>query len=256
MVAGMRSSLAEIVRSLDDLLRTPEVPDYPNALNGLQLENNGKVAKVACAVDACLPVIDEAAAAGADLLVVHHGLFWGGLQAVTGSAYRKLRRAITAGLAVYSAHIPLDIHSEHGNNSILAKLLKLNDPEPFFPWKNILLGVRGETDVARASFVRRVARAVGGPVHLCPGGPDHVRRVGVVTGAAGGEIAGLAASGVDTVVTGEGPHWSYTAAEELGVNLVYAGHYATETFGVRSLAAWIEATYGLPWAFLDHPSGL
>lgn len=249
-------SLFDVVNSLDALLRTPEVPDYPNALNGLQLENGGRVGKVVCAVDACLPVIEQAVEAGADLLVVHHGLFWSGLQRLAGPAYRKVRRAVEGGLAVYSSHLPLDIHPEHGNNVILANLLGLSGPEPFFPWKNILLGVRGETEAGRADFVERVAQVVEARVHLCPGGPERVRRVGVVTGGAGGEIAALAATGVDTVVTGEGPHWSYTAAEELGVNLIYAGHYATETFGVKSLGAWLETTFGLPWSFLHHPSGL
>ena len=256
MVGEMNPSLAEVVNSLDLLLRSSEVPDYPNALNGLQFENDGKVTKVACAVDACLPVVEEAAAAGVDLLLVHHGLFWGGLQGVTGPVYRKLRRLMEAGVAVYSSHIPLDIHPEHGNGIRLSRALGLANPEPFFQWRGVQLGWRGDLDEERDAFVRRVEDAVGGEVHLCPGGAGLVRRVGVVPGGAGGEIAELAASGVDTVVTGEGPHWSYTAAEELGVNLIYAGHYATETFGVRSLGAWLETTYGLPWIFLDHPTGL
>jgi len=252
-------NLAAVVAAMERELRVVEVPDYPGALNGLQLANrSGKVTRVAAAVDACEPVIAQAVAAGADLLLVHHGLFWSGAQRIDGALFRKLATAIEGGLALYSCHLPLDVHPVLGNNVQLAAALGLKGTEPFFPWKGIQLGVRAAVDLDREALVTRVRAAVGGGgVHLCPGGPARVRRLGIVTGGAGAEIAAAAASGIDTFLTGEGPHWSYTLAEELGVNILYAGHYATETFGVRALGRWLEKKFRFPSAvFIDHPTGL
>jgi dinuclear metal center YbgI/SA1388 family protein len=244
--------LEEVVKYQNDLLRVAEFDDYPNALNGLQLENSGIVTKVAAAVDACEAVLRMAVEAGADLLIVHHGLFWSGLQTVTGAHYRKLKFATENNLAVYSVHLPLDAHPRCGNNVLLCNALGL--PEPRQPFLEI--GLQVEAQIDRANLHRRIEPAVGGNVHLAPGGPAVTRRIGVVTGGAGGAIFKAAAAGVDTFITGEGPHWSFTAAEELHVNIFYAGHYATETFGVQELAKSLEVEFGLPWEFLPHPTGL
>jgi dinuclear metal center YbgI/SA1388 family protein len=244
--------LEEIVKYQDDLLRVAEFTDYPNALNGLQLENSGKVERVAAAVDACEPVLRMAVETGADLLIVHHGLFWGGLQSITGAHYRKLKVAFDQDLAVYSVHLPLDAHPQHGNNALLCDALGF--PATRRPFLEI--GLQVEVEVERELLAQRIENAVGGKVHLAPGGPAVARKIGVVTGGAGGEVLKAAAAGVDTFITGEGPHWSFTAAEELGINLFYAGHYATEVFGVRQLARLLEAKFGLPCHFLDHPTGL
>jgi dinuclear metal center YbgI/SA1388 family protein len=250
--------LRKLAAAMNAELNVAEIPDYPNALNGLQISNrSGSVMRVASAVDACLPVIRAAVEADADLLIVHHGLFWPGLQRFEGAAFEKLRLAIENNLAIYSAHIPLDVHRRLGNNACLSKAIGLATPRPFLAWKGIKLGLRGEVRNDRDALIEKVRGAIGGGrVHLCPGGPRHVRRVGVVTGGAGAEVAQAAAEDIDTFITGEGPHWSYTLAEELGVNLIYAGHYATETFGVRALAAWLKRRFGLPSTFIDHPTGL
>lgn len=240
-------------------LQIAEIPDYPQALNGLQLANGGgEVKKIVAAVDACLPVVRESIERGADLLLVHHGLFWQGAQRIDGSVYEKLKLAMDAGLAIYSAHIPLDVHAEFGNNALLGRALDLGESETFFPWKGIQLGLRYTPSpaMARDTLRDRVAAAVGAPVHLCPGGPETVARVGIITGGAGSEIYAMAEQGVDTFITGEGPHWSYTSAEELGVNLIYGGHYATETFGVKALAAHLAERFAVDWDFVDHPTGL
>ena len=243
--------LTALVAYLDASLRTAEVKDYPNAHNGLQLANAGEVTRVVCAVDACEAVIDAACAARADLLIVHHGLMWQGAQRIEGAAYRKLKRAMDAGLAIYSSHLPLDAHPKLGNNALLAKALGIRKTSPFLE-----IGVRAAVNVALGDLIERVEQAVQAPVHLAPGGPERVRQLGIVTGGAGGEIAKAAAAGVDTFLTGEGAHWTFAAAEELGVNLIYAGHYATETFGVKALGQELERKFELPWAFIDHPSGL
>ena len=249
-------SLARIVSHLDRELRTAEIADYPGAWNGLQIENSGAVTKVAAAVDACEAVIAEAVARGATLLLVHHGLFWSGVQPLVGAVRRKVQLALAHDLAIYSSHLPLDFHPRLGNNALLAKALGLKDCAPFLAMKGQPAGWQARGAWTLEELVRRTERAVEGPVHVCPGGPMKVRRVGVVTGSAGSEVARAAAEGVDTFITGEGPHWSYTAAEELGVNLLYAGHYATETFGVKALAAHVSKKFRVPWEFIDHPTGL
>lgn len=250
--------LPELTAYLDDYLRVREIVDYPNALNGLQLENAaGRVSKLAAAVDARAATVDLAAYRGCDALLVHHGLFWSGAQPITGGRFRLLRRALEAGVAIYSAHLPLDAHPTVGNNAGLCVALGLGEElTPFFPYKGTPIGLRGRAEIDRDELVRRLERAVGGPVKVCPGGPAVAREIGVITGGAGGQVQEIAALGVDTFITGEGAHWTHALAEELGVNILYGGHYATETFGVRALAAHLGERFGLLWEFLDVPTGL
>ena len=251
----MTIPLTTLVDAMQAELHVAAIPDYAAAHNGLQLANrSGQVGKVAAAVDASLPVIEKACAAGAQLLVVHHGMFWSGVQMITGSIYQKLRLAMEHDLAIYSVHLPLDYHPVLGNNAELGRACGLVNPQPFGEGK--LSGLKYEIEISRNALLLGVQRAVGGRVHLCPGGPDRVKNVGIITGGAGAEVATVARFGIDTFLTGEGPHWSYPLAEELGINVLYAGHYATETFGVKALAGWLEKHYGLPWEFIDHPTGL
>jgi dinuclear metal center YbgI/SA1388 family protein len=247
-------ALADIVRFLDRELRIAEIPDYSGAVNGLQLQNDGKVTRVACAVDASLPVIRKAIAAGADLLVVHHGMFWQGVQPLTEAFYRKIHEAMNANLAIYSAHLPLDVHPRWGNNALLAEAIGMTLTGTFLPYKGQPVGVTGEIDLSREELQQRLESAVGGRVLLCPAGPARLKRIGLCTGGAGSEVA--AAAGLDAFISGEGPHWSYPLAEEMGLNLFLAGHYATETFGVRQLGEVLSTDFGIESIFLDHPTGL
>ncbi|MEX1048479.1 MAG: Nif3-like dinuclear metal center hexameric protein [Akkermansiaceae bacterium] len=249
-------SLDEVVAYLDQELKTGTISDYPGAMNGLQLANSGKIGRIIAAVDASLPVVQAAAEGGPGLLIVHHGMFWQGAQPVTGAFYRKLKLALEADLAIYSSHLPLDVHPELGNNILLAKAIGVRDPEPFLDHHGLAIGLRGTWDGSREALLHLLEGVLGGRVHQCPAGPASITRIGIVTGGAGSEVAKAAAAGVDTFVTGEGPHWSFPLAEELGINLFYAGHYATETFGVRALAERVAKNHGLPHAFIDHPTGL
>ena len=239
-------------------LRISSLPDYPGAMNGLQLQNrSGQIVRLLAAVDASLPVLRQAAAfPGPSLLLVHHGFFWKGAQMITGAWFEKIRAAMESDLAVYSAHLPLDVHPELGNNACLAAALGITPTVPFFDWKGMPLGLRASVDISREALCARLGEAVGGPVHVCPGGPAQIREVGIITGGAGSEVSAIAATGVDTFITGEGPHWSYPAAEEAGINVLYGGHYATETFGVKALASRLSQEFELPWEFIDHPTGL
>lgn len=249
-------SLRDLAEYLDDYLALSEVPDAPGALNGLQVESSGAVGRIAAAVDACQATIDAAVTSGANLLLVHHGLFWGDAQPVTGRQWRRLSKLLAHDVAVYSAHLPLDCHPEVGNNIVLATELGVRQPEAFGEHRGTPVGVMGDVSLSRDSFVERVASVIGGEPQLIAAGPSEVKRVGVITGAAGSMIGEARAAGVDTFVTGEGGHHTYFDAEEEGINVIYAGHYATEIFGVKALAKHIEERFGIPWEFVDHPTGL
>lgn len=248
--------LPELVSYLDGYLSIAAVPDYPTALNGLQVESDRPVTRVAAAVDASLATIRAAAAAGAELLLVHHGLFWDGNQPVTGRRYRRIRAALEAGLAVYSAHLPLDVHPEVGNNIVLARRLGIEVDGRFGEYRGHPLGYRGVLHIRREALAARLDEILGARVTLVPGGPEQVRTVGVITGGAGGEVEAARAAGLDAFVTGEGSHHNSIDAVEGGVNLYLGGHYATEVWGVRALADHLSSEFGLPWTFLDHPTGL
>jgi dinuclear metal center YbgI/SA1388 family protein len=252
----MTTRLADLSSYLDQYLRISEVPDEPNALNGLQVENSGRVERLAAAVDACQATIDAAAARGANLLIVHHGLFWGGLQPIAGRQACRLRRLFEGDVALYAAHIPLDCHPDVGNNVVLARLLGIAVAGSFGDYRGTPIGVWGTLEADRATLVERVRTALGVAPMLIPGGPDRIRRVGVITGAGGNLIGAARDAGLDTYVTGEGAHHTYFDAEEWGLNVLYAGHYATETVGIKALAAHLAARFRLPWDFLDHPTGL
>jgi dinuclear metal center YbgI/SA1388 family protein len=248
--------LADLVRYLDQYLAIATVADAAEALNGLQVENAGTVTRIAAAVDACEATIDMAVAARADLLLVHHGLFWSGLKPATGPAFRRLAGAIRGGLAVYSSHLPLDRHPEVGNAPVLARLLGITQRGEFGVYQGQTVGVWGEADMTRDELATRITRELGFAPRVLGFGPERVRRIGIITGAGAAAIGEAAASSLDTYITGEGPHWSYFDAEERRINVLFAGHYATETVGVKALAAHIESKFDLPWVFLDHPTGL
>lgn len=252
------TALTDIRTHLDQTLSIAELPDYGNALNGLQLQNRtGTVSRVVAAVDSTLPVVKKAIAAGADLLLVHHGMFWTGLQPWTGATFERLNLALENNLAIYSAHLPLDAHPRLGNNALIARAMKLIPCGGFLDYKGLAVGVTCEAALTLDDVVSRFTQALdGGRVHVCAGGPKTTRKIGISSGGSGSEIAAAAKAGVDTFITGEGPHWSYTLAEELGINVLYGGHYATETFGVKALAEHLQDQFGLPWSFVDHPTGL
>ena len=249
------AGLADVVRYCNESLRISEIADYPNALNGLQIENAGRVTRIGAAVDASLRSIDVAIEHSVDLLVVHHGIFWPGLRPIAGAQRELLRKAFAHNVALYSAHIPLDVHPELGNNAQLVRALRIDGSSAFFEWKNVLLGQRADVEILREDLVDRLEKLLGCDVKVVGGGPANIRALGVITGGAGGEILEVAALGLDTFVTGEAPHWAAVVAHDLKMNLIVAGHYATETFGVRALAANLSEKFGVPHEFIDCPTG-
>jgi dinuclear metal center YbgI/SA1388 family protein len=255
-------TLQAIAARLDELLKTREIPDYPPAINGIQLENRDDIRAVAVAVDCSQRAIDGAIAANANLLVVHHGLLWGGLQAIRGPFYERLFRLLSNGIAVYSSHLPLDAHPEVGNNVLLARELGLTPSGGFARFQSIEIGVRGESDLRTGELVARTdafARRHGGRGIATPYDEERrTRRWGICTGAGASAdtLREAVALGIDTLIVGEGPHWTAVDAPELGLVIVYAGHYATETLGVQALGRWLERELSLPWRFVEAPTGL
>jgi dinuclear metal center YbgI/SA1388 family protein len=250
------TALAAIVNYCDTTLRTREVGDYSGAGNGLQVENSGRVTRIAATVDASLATVKLAIAAKADLMIVHHGLFWSPAHPWTGKKYELLRQLLENDLAVYSSHLPLDLHPKLGNNVQLCLALGLKPGRPFFESHGQCVGLETKSSLTRAELARQLVRVLGVPLKVIPGGPNHCRRIGIITGGAGGELAQVAKAGLDTFITGEGPHWTFAMAEELGLNVLYGGHYATETFGVKALAAHLAKKFRVPWEFLDYPTGM
>lgn len=250
------ASLFEIVDHLDRYLRIYEIGDWPNALNGLQIENSGRVTKIAAAVDVSTRVLIKAGKENVDLLIVHHGLFWPGLRPVTHALRRQVKLAFENDIALYSAHLPLDIHPQVGNNAQLARALGIKSAQPFLEGKGQPVGLKARVSLLRENLLRKLQTTLKSPIKAFNFGPKQTKNVAIITGAGGSEIYRIADEKIDTFITGEAPHWAAVAAEELEINLLLGGHYATETFGVKALATHMSKRVNLPWEFLDFPTGL
>jgi dinuclear metal center YbgI/SA1388 family protein len=261
-VTSLTVRITVLAQYADEFLRTAEIPDYPNALNGLQFENRAPIARIAAAVDFSSRTLQIATRSGANLLVVHHGMFWGGLEQVRSATYRRYAALLAADMAVYASHLPLDCHPAIGNNVLLAKELGLDPSEGFAQYKGIFIGVSGQCDIPTPELQRRAnvfAQQHGGRAHASLF--DNARRTrkwAICTGAGASAetIAEARAAQIDTLIVGEGAHWTAIAAEENELAIIYAGHYATETTGVRALAKLLGERYDVPWEFVNAPTGL
>lgn len=249
--------LGELVVYLDGYLRVGEIAD--SSQNGLQVDGPGKVERVAFAVDACQAAFERAVDAGAQLLVVHHGLFWSEPYRLVGPAFRRIRTLIEGGCGLYAAHLPLDAHPEVGNNAELARLLGLEHVRPFGKYKGVEIGFAGELEppLEMPALVGRLVRALGTPpLRVLTHGPERASVVGCISGFAADMVDQAELAGCDTFITGEASHAYFHQAAERGLNVIFAGHYATETLGVKALARHLEARFDLETAFLDIPTGL
>ncbi len=255
-------ALATLAEYLDGFLGIAAIPDYPGAVNGVQLANMGDIERVATAVDFSSETANGAINSGARLLLVHHGMFWGGVQPITGYRHQRLWSLMTHDVAVYSAHLPLDVHPEIGNNALLAKRLGLEPSDGFARFQTIDVGLSGQSDIETQVLVdraRALANEFNGGFVSTRFAPGHVtRKWGVCTGAGAdsNSLREAAHRGLDTLIVGEGPHHTAVEAQELGIVVLYAGHYATETLGVRALGERLAQQFGLSSTFIDAPSGL
>ena len=248
----MPTPLHALVSLLDQTLAVDTFRDDSN--NGLQLANSGTVSRVVAGVDASLRLLEEAAARGADCVVCHHGLSWGdSLKRITGLNHRLVSFAVKRNIAVYAAHLPLDAHPRYGNNAQLCKALGLNRPRPAFTYHGAAIGYTATYAKALSlnAFCDRVRAVVSPGIRLLDFGKRRVRSVGVVSGGAADMVDQAAGLGVDVYLTGESSLQGYNLAEQLGQTVVFAGHYATETFGVRALARLIRQKLNVPADFVD-----
>jgi dinuclear metal center YbgI/SA1388 family protein len=246
----------DLVNWLNDYLSIHKIADV--SLNGLQLEGNEQVSRIAVAVDSTLATIEEATASGADFLIVHHGWFWKDIQPITGPLAKRVKAAIAGNLNLYAAHLPLDVHPEVGNNAVMAKALSLQNLEPFGVDRGVAIGLKGRLPVPQSlqDFADSIQKMTGEVCLVHGGGTPMVSNVAILSGGGAGFVAQAAAAGVDTFLTGEPEHAHFSDAFEYGINTIFAGHYESETFGVRALAVKLEDTFGLPWQFLHLPTGL
>jgi dinuclear metal center YbgI/SA1388 family protein len=256
------TTIHEITQYADDLLETGTTPDYPSALNGLQLENRSEIAGIAAAVDFSTRAINGAISDKANLLVIHHGMFWDGPSQLKGPSYRRLKLLVDNDIAVYSSHLPLDRHPTLGNNVLLAKQLGLAPSAPFAGFEGIFIGVSGECEIetiALAERARKFVKDYGSEVRTTPiKRGRQTKRWAICTGAGASAetLKEVREMKIDTLIVGEGPHWTAVYAEETELAIIYAGHYATETLGVRALAEHLGKRYGIPSSFVSAPTGL
>lgn len=248
------ASLREIVAYCNGRTGVPGFPDFPPAHNGLQVDNNGAVSRVAASVDASLETIERAVAAGVDFLIVHHGLFWNPPIPLTGGNATKVRRLLENNLALYSCHLPLDAHPEIGNNALLAKALGLEVVARFFEYQGEPLAVRvaplADRNALSGCLLERFPQMRA--IEYGPAVPQHVA---ILTGSGASLIEAMASLGVDTLITGEARQHHFVMAQEQGLNVYLCGHTATETFGVEALAGEVAKKFQLPWSAIqsDNP---
>jgi len=248
------ASLQAIVACLDRELQVEAFTDASH--NGLQVENNGLVRKVCCGVDASMSFFEAAAQEGADLLICHHGLSWGSsLCRITELNYRRLRFLLHHNMALYASHLPLDAHRVYGNNACIANALGLRNVHPFGMYHGQSIGFAGRLGKAQSigAFVKRVQGIMGreDPLRVMEFGAATVKTVAVVSGGAADMVAEAGQKGIDVLVTGEPVLAAYSIAQEYGVHVVFGGHYATETFGVRALGQLVGRQFDVETSFID-----
>lgn len=253
--------LTTVVDRLDEQLRTEAFADLDASANGLQVgPDESTIDHVAFAVDGVCETFERAIDVGADLLVAHHGLSWGGFDRVTGSTYDRLQPLLENDLALYVSHLPLDGHQELGNAAGVADVLELEDRSPFGELGPEYIGQRGSTSdpYTPSELADRLATTLetgDKPVDVLEFGPEEIEEIAIVTGSGTDWLEEAVEVGADALLTGEGKHPVYHEAKEAGITVVLAGHYATETFGVRSLQSLVEE-WGLETTYLESPTGL
>ncbi len=245
----------ELREFLDEVLKIGEIED--SSLNGLQVENSGEVTKVGLSVDASLNAFREARKRGVNFLIVHHGLFWGKPQPIRGSLYERIKELIKGNIALYAAHLPLDLHPEYGNNARAMKILGIKEVGDFGNYHGTVIGKDGVLDkpMKREEFSKHLCEKFGSDIKVWPFGPDEIKRIAYVSGDAISLLPEAIEKGYDAFVTGEPRHSYYWLAYEAGINVFFAGHYATERLGVLAIGELLKEKFGLPIEFLEFPTG-
>jgi len=249
--------LKNIVEFLDKELNIKGIHDAPQALNGLQIENYGEVSRVALAVDGSQKSIDDAIALEANLLILHHGVFWPGLIPITGWWKKKIESCLDHNLAVYSAHLPLDMHPTLGNNAGIAEGLGLKDIQPEVDYHGSLIGLAGYFEGSVGELKRAYAKLTDAKITgIIHNEYATAGRIAICSGGSADAIYQVHSKGYRCYLTGEENHWVHNAAQDIGMNILFAGHYATETFGVKNLGKLIHDKFNLPVHFIDNKTGM
>ncbi|AEK73217.1 NGG1p interacting factor 3-like protein [Thermococcus sp. 4557] len=246
----------ELVAFLDEYLNVQAYPDKSS--NGLQVEGKTEVKRVAFAVDTTLRTIERAAKAEADMLIVHHGMIWGGLGYITGIHYKRLKALMESGINLYAAHLPLDAHPEVGNNAELLRLLGIEPRGPFGEYRGLSVGFWGEFEEPQPieKVAQILAEKLDTTVKTYKFGAREIKKVGAVSGAGAFALEEAHRKGIDLLVTGEFTHADYLTAIDLPQSVLVAGHYKTETLGVKALMEVVRTKLGLEVFFIDEPTGL
>ncbi len=241
---------------LDSTLNLKAVNDY--SCNGLQVEGRELVQRVGCAVDACMETYRLAAKKSCDMLIVHHGIVWGGIKNITGRIRRHVHYLLEKGINLYAAHLPLDLHPTLGNNAQLAKMLGIKGTKPFGVYKGVTIGIEGrfKDNKTRDWLVQKLCGLLDTTCTVLPFGKERIQRVAIVSGGGAEELQEAIEKGVDCYITGEPSHENYHAAKEADINVIYAGHYHTEKMGVQALGRVLEKRFGVESVFLDIPTPL
>ena len=251
--------LGQLSKELEKLLLIDEYRDCDVSLNGLQVgDENAEVKKVAFAVDACLESFKKTVEAKADLLVVHHGLFWGSPIAVTGAHYTRIKTLIDGKAGLFACHLPLDAHPVLGNNAQMAFKLGLKDIEPFGVYHGKKIGYMGslEKEMTCEEIVKTLGIRTNGHNFIIKAGKDKIKTVGIVSGGAAEDVDQAMEMGLDAYITGESSHQTYHPVLEGKINMLSLGHYETETFGVKAVMEYVKEHYGLEVCFVDIPTTL
>ena len=249
-------ALGTLVRFLDKELRIKKITDLSR--NGLQVEGTENVRRVGLAVDACKEAYEAGARKNCQMIIVHHGMIWGGVPYITKSVYRQLRFLFDHGINLYAAHLPLDLHPKYGNNAQIADVLRVRRRKPFGDYKGTLVGCEGMLPSAtgiRALSVR-LEKTLGGKNVVLPFGRPDIRRVGIMSGRATDILAEAIEKGLDCFITGETRHEHYHTAKEAGINVIYCGHYYSEKVGVMALGTLLKKKFGIETVFLDIPTSM
>jgi len=243
------ASLQKIAAFCDKRTRRHEIRDFKGACNGLQFENTGVIQKVGASVDAGLIPFQKAVDRNVDLLIVHHGMYWSPLQPITGVKFQKVNTLLNGGLAVYSSHLPLDCHSEIGNNALLAKEIGLQPTGTFLDYEGTEIGLITE-GISRLDLIEKLQKTFDDKVQSIEFGSEKPNKIAILTGSGSSAVSELKRIGVDTLITGELRQNHYNQAQEEGLNLYLCGHYATEVYGVCALAKEISQKFEIPWEFI------
>ena len=238
--------------AIDDLAGTDV------SLNGVQVENTADITCIAFAVDACMEVFRKAKAAGAQMVFVHHGLFWGHEHTVTGSHYQRLKFLMDNNIALYAAHLPLDIHPELGNNVALAAEAGLTDLKPFGKFRGIDVGVKGTfpEPVTTEQVLSRLGYDRAEMLACMDFGKEKNLTGAVITGGGEHDVSDAIDEDVDLYITGDAAHVVYHTCLENKINMISAGHYRTEVYGVKNMAKKVSEELALKTVFIDVPTGL